>query len=220
MAIARLISTARLCWRSCRRRVVSQVKQLNQQRERQAHMLRKSRLKRKAPLRSRKAILSRRTSLKKSPKRSLKSELSCETRTPAKPAIEIVEDPTSPDGIRELRTGEAWEASRFAAYQFAKGLCQGCKTAHSVSWPRGGEAHHIIFRGAGGAHRDDRPLIPMQTIDSEPNLARWRWKRNLLWTCFDGHQLLHRIMTAEVRRNLLKFCSCGLLNCLESVRSS
>jgi hypothetical protein len=51
----------------------------------------------------------------------------------------------------------------------------------------------------------------MQTITTEPNLARWRWFRNLVWTCIDGHARLERESTKQHRESLMAPCSCGLL---------
>jgi len=115
----------------------------------------------------------------------------------------------SPDGQRVLYYGLAWtNLSRLAVHDAAHGQCEGCIESHAAAWPKG-EAHHLY--GRGGGRRDDRPWIPMQTIEKEPNLARWRWKRNLVWTCREGHRLLEALSGAEYRRSLTRVCACGLL---------
>jgi hypothetical protein len=139
--------------------------------------------------------------------RSASSIASRKPETSARGVV-ILLDPTAPSGQRVLHLGEAWHnLSRFPVCQAAKQRCEGCEDDHLVPWPRG-EAHHRL--GRGGGRRTDLVWMPMQPA-TEPNLARWRWFRNLLWTCFTGHQRLERISTAKYRRGLMRFCECGLL---------
>jgi hypothetical protein len=114
-----------------------------------------------------------------------------------------------PGGFRVIYRRAAWhERSRLAVCTLAHSLCEGCEVPHPLPWPKG-QCHHRY--GRGGGRRDDRPLIPMQSIETEANLARWRWYRNLIWACKSGHDRVERLSTAEYRRGLKQFCECGLL---------
>ncbi len=162
-------------------------------------------MKRRQPLkRSQKRI--RRTPLQRS-RRPIPKAV-CLTESPTS-RIKVVFDRTSPDGTREVRTGEEWQRSRYETALLSGGTCEGCEIPHPAPFPAG-EAHHLY--GRGGGRRDDRPMVPMQTIESEPNLARWRWHRNLLWCCSRGHERQERMFSsASHRRARQKFCECGLL---------
>jgi hypothetical protein len=105
---------------------------------------------------------------------------------------------------------EDWSEERYRTAQIAGFMCEGCKKSHPVPFSEHGQAHHRL--GRGGGRRDDRALVPMQTLESEPNLARWRWFRNTQWTCQIGHELLEKKSTKEYRHSLMKFCECGLLS--------
>jgi len=99
-----------------------------------------------------------------------------------------------------------WKLEREKAADSAQQLCQGCETPHVLLFPYG-QAHHRRGRGAG--KRDDRLFVPLQRIES--NLARWRWFRNLLWTCARGHERLERMSTKAFKLALLEpRCECGL----------
>lgn len=103
---------------------------------------------------------------------------------------------------------EDWQLERQRAAEVAHDLCEGCAKPHYLPYPHG-HLHHRF--GRGGGRRDDRLFVPMQTAEAEPNLARWRWHRNLIWTCAVGHDRLERENTKELRQGTKKFCACGLL---------
>jgi hypothetical protein len=101
-----------------------------------------------------------------------------------------------------------WDAERQKAAEVAKNLCEGCRPKHYLPYPFG-QLHHR--QGRGGGRREDRIFLPMQTLETEPNLARWRWCRNLIWVCAVAHDRLERENSKDARRSAKKFCTCGLL---------
>jgi len=115
-----------------------------------------------------------------------------------------------------------WKKERQKTSEAAREACEGCLELHFLAFGPEMQAHHVLGRGSGGkgggSRRDDRLWKPLQTIESEPNLARWRWLRNLKATCFAGHERLEKMSTKAYRWSLLeKKCQCGLL-LLESGR--
>jgi hypothetical protein len=120
----------------------------------------------------------------------------------------IVEDETSPDGVRVVMDSEDWQAEREKTAESAREVCEGCERPHPLLFPNG-QSHHTM--GRGGGRREDRLWVPLQTIFTEPNLARWRWRRNLRWTCAEGHGRLERQATKAFRQRLAaRTCACGL----------
>lgn len=115
----------------------------------------------------------------------------------------------SPDGQRVIMSKADWTDARFKTAELAGFFCEGCVTPHPVPFNKYGESHHRL--GRGGGRREDRPLVPMQTIETQPNLALWRWWRGLQWTCQIGHEILERKSTKEFRHSLKRYCECGLL---------
>jgi hypothetical protein len=130
-------------------------------------------------------------------------------RRSARRETAVLEDRMSPDGLRVVMSEHDWREQRREAAALASDLCEVCPKRHFLPYPEG-QLHHRL--GRGGGRRDDRRLVPMQTVGGEPNLARWRWFRNLLWVCGEGHATLERVSTKEYRRALLRFCECGLLS--------
>jgi hypothetical protein len=122
----------------------------------------------------------------------------------------IIDDPASPDRKRVVMGGHDWNLERKALSVAAHESCEGCREPHFLPFGPELQGHHVF--GRGGGRRDDRLWKPLQTIESEPNLARWRWVRGLRATCFRGHERLERMSTKEYRRGLLEDkCQCGLL---------
>lgn len=112
-------------------------------------------------------------------------------------------------GERVLHHGDAWhELSRFVVCQVSGQQCEACETPHPLPWPRG-QAHH--YYGRGGGRRTDLVFVAMQTIETQPNLALWRWYRNLIWVCAKGHVRIEGMSSAEFRQGLKRYCECGLL---------
>ncbi len=116
----------------------------------------------------------------------------------------------SGDGWRLIATKETWDKiRRYVAEELAHNLCEGCEESHYLPFGPAGQAHHVF--GRGGGRRDDRPLVPLFNPLAEPNLARWRWIRNLVWTCGIGHSRLEAISSKSYRASLMaQSCECGL----------
>jgi hypothetical protein len=129
-------------------------------------------------------------------------------RIKAKSGTHGVVDECSPDGLRVIMSAKDWKEERFKTAQSANYRCQGCEKPHPVPFNEYATCHHRL--GRGGGRRDDRLWKPMFR-DSETNIARWRWFRNLLLTCQIGHELLERKSTKEFKHSLMQFCECGLL---------
>src|SRR5580765_3307079 len=131
------------------------------------------------------------------------------TRTKAKLAERVILDPHAPDFQRVIYSGQRWKDERYATAVTARFMCEGCAVPHPVPYNMYGQAHHRL--GRGGGRRDDRQFVPLQMIETELNLAHWRWFRGLQWTCQPGHQRLEKLSTKNFRQGLKIFCACGLL---------
>jgi hypothetical protein len=70
----------------------------------------------------------------------------------------ILQDPTSPDGIRWIGTPESNSIIRALTAQLAGKQCELKITPNCWGWtPLGtGHPHHVVTKGMGAAHADDR----------------------------------------------------------------
>ena len=162
----------------------------------------------------RRRIPLKRTGIKRTKKKSFRPRQKAIRRTPRKSTEQAtvrIEDSTSPDRCRVVMCKADWDATRKRlAEEVALNLCEGCLEQHYLPFGPAGQAHHIYGRGAAGARRDDRIFVPLQSLATEPNLAKWQERRNLVWTCSRGHERLEKLSTKTFRQSLTSTkCSCG-----------
>lgn len=88
------------------------------------------------------------------------------------PVVKRIDDPTAPDGYREVCNEPAWRIRRGEVWERDGGLCQRClrkkepvhkfvplhdvKNEDGEVVLRAGHCHHKTDRGLGGSNRDDR----------------------------------------------------------------